>query len=230
MRQSPANRILLLIKTEGPQLAATLGSKLDISSEAARQQLTKMAEDGLVEAVNESATGRGRPRQLWNLTAGCRQPDLSRWPCRTHRHDPEHAGRAVGDAGPGCRHFRPRSGYPQALPQGSRRCGYGVACAAACRHTHQRRIHGRQLGRGGRFAAACRKPLPDLCRRKRLCRFLPLRAGDLSRRPRRQGRARGTYPARRPPLRLSHHAALTGIGAGQESTKGNCFIDATRYA
>src|SRR6478735_6760625 len=73
MRQSPANRILLLIKTEGPQLAATLGSKLGISSEAARQQLTKMAEDGLVEAVNESATGRGRPRQLWKLTTAGNQ-------------------------------------------------------------------------------------------------------------------------------------------------------------
>lgn len=73
MRQSPANRILLLIKTEGPQRAATLGSKLGISSEAARQQLTKMAEDGLVEAVNESATGRGRPRQLWKLTTAGNQ-------------------------------------------------------------------------------------------------------------------------------------------------------------
>ncbi|EPE99578.1 helix-turn-helix transcriptional regulator [Rhizobium grahamii] len=68
MKQSPANRILLLIKTEGPQLAATLGTKLGISSEAARQQLTKMAEEGLVEGVSEAATGRGRPRQLWSLT------------------------------------------------------------------------------------------------------------------------------------------------------------------
>ncbi|MBB3314572.1 putative ArsR family transcriptional regulator [Rhizobium sp. BK181] len=68
MKQSPANRILLLIKTEGPQLAATVGTKLAISSEAARQQLTKMAEEGLVEAVSEATVGRGRPRQLWSLT------------------------------------------------------------------------------------------------------------------------------------------------------------------
>lgn len=68
MRQSPANRILLLIKTEGPQLASTLGERLGISSEAARQQLTKMAEEGLVEAVSEATAGRGRPRQLWSLT------------------------------------------------------------------------------------------------------------------------------------------------------------------
>ena len=69
MRQSPANRILLAIKTEGPQLASDLGAALGISSEAVRQQLTKMAEEGLVEAVTEAASGRGRPRQLWHLTA-----------------------------------------------------------------------------------------------------------------------------------------------------------------
>ncbi|SEI17059.1 transcriptional regulator [Rhizobium tibeticum] len=68
MRQSPANRILLLIKTEGPQLAAAVAARLGISSEAVRQQLTKMAQDGLVEAVSEAGAGRGRPRQLWSLT------------------------------------------------------------------------------------------------------------------------------------------------------------------
>lgn len=77
MRQSPINRILILLKTEGPQLAATIGGALGISSEAARQQLTKMAEEGLVEPVTEAASGRGRPKQLWHLTvAGNRQfPD-----------------------------------------------------------------------------------------------------------------------------------------------------------
>jgi predicted ArsR family transcriptional regulator len=69
MRQSPASRILLLIKTEGPQLASAIGSTLGISSEAARQQLTRMAEEGLVEAISETAPGRGRPPQLWHLTA-----------------------------------------------------------------------------------------------------------------------------------------------------------------
>ncbi|NNH61217.1 transcriptional regulator [Rhizobium laguerreae] len=77
MRQSPANRILILIKTDGPQLAATIGNALGISGEAARQQLSKMAEEGLVEPVTVAAAGRGRPRQLWHLTAsGNRQfPD-----------------------------------------------------------------------------------------------------------------------------------------------------------
>ena len=77
MRQSPANRILILIKTDGPQLAAPIGDALGISGEAARQQLAKMAEEGLVEPITVAATGRGRPRQLWHLTAaGNRQfPD-----------------------------------------------------------------------------------------------------------------------------------------------------------
>ncbi|MGX9991328.1 transcriptional regulator [Rhizobium sp. WSM1274] len=69
MRQSPANRILILIKTDGPQLAAAIGDALGISGEAARQQLSKMAEEGLVEPVTVAAAGRGRPRQLWHLTA-----------------------------------------------------------------------------------------------------------------------------------------------------------------
>ncbi|MGO7400982.1 helix-turn-helix transcriptional regulator [Rhizobium ruizarguesonis] len=77
MRQSPANQILILIKTDGPQLAAAIGDALGISGEAARQQLSKMAEEGLVESVTVAAAGRGRPRQLWHLTAsGNRQfPD-----------------------------------------------------------------------------------------------------------------------------------------------------------
>ncbi|MBB4480038.1 helix-turn-helix transcriptional regulator [Rhizobium etli] len=69
MRQSPANRILILIKTEGPQLAAAIGDALGISGEAARQQLARMAEEGLVEPVTVAAAGRGRPRQAWHLTA-----------------------------------------------------------------------------------------------------------------------------------------------------------------
>lgn len=69
MRQSPVNRILLLLKTDGPQLAVDVGDALGISSEAARQQLTKMAHDGLVEPVTEPSPGRGRPRQLWHLTS-----------------------------------------------------------------------------------------------------------------------------------------------------------------
>ncbi|MDX3928761.1 MAG: transcriptional regulator [Shinella sp.] len=77
MRHSPANRIMILLKTEGPQLASSIGERLGISGEAARQQLTKLAEGGLAEAAAEGSGGRGRPKQLWRLTsAGHRQfPD-----------------------------------------------------------------------------------------------------------------------------------------------------------
>jgi predicted ArsR family transcriptional regulator len=68
MRQSPASRILLLLKTDGAQSAASIGNALGISSEAARQQLTKLADDGLAEPLAEPGSGRGRPRQLWHLT------------------------------------------------------------------------------------------------------------------------------------------------------------------
>ncbi|TCU19184.1 helix-turn-helix transcriptional regulator [Rhizobium sullae] len=68
MRQSPANRILLLLKTDGPQRATSIGDALGISSEAARQQLTKLAGDGLVAPLAEPGAGRGRPGQLWYLT------------------------------------------------------------------------------------------------------------------------------------------------------------------
>ncbi|TCU27747.1 transcriptional regulator [Rhizobium azibense] len=68
MRHSPASRILLLIKTDGPQRAASIGDVLGITCEAARQQLTKLAADGLVEPLTEPGSGRGRPGQLWHLT------------------------------------------------------------------------------------------------------------------------------------------------------------------
>jgi predicted ArsR family transcriptional regulator len=60
----------------GPQSAATLGGALDITGEAARQQLVKLAAAGLVEAASVPH-GVGRPTQLWALTdkAAARFPD-----------------------------------------------------------------------------------------------------------------------------------------------------------
>src|SRR5262249_26544440 len=51
----------------GPQTAADLGTALAITGEAARQQLVKLAAEGLVEAASEPR-GVGRPTQLWSLT------------------------------------------------------------------------------------------------------------------------------------------------------------------
>lgn len=66
----------MALKMRGALSAATLGQQLGTSSEAARQQLVRLAEDGLVEAQSASS-GVGRPTQLWRLTSAAqsRFPD-----------------------------------------------------------------------------------------------------------------------------------------------------------
>jgi predicted ArsR family transcriptional regulator len=66
--RSASDRILMLLKMHGEQTAAQLGKVLGTSGEAARQQLVRLAEDGVVEAWSE-ARGVGRPSQFWRLTA-----------------------------------------------------------------------------------------------------------------------------------------------------------------
>ncbi len=77
MRPSPRDRLLFLLKTEGPQATSALSDALGLTGEAARQQLAKLADEGLVESITQPAIGRGRPRQSWRLTsAGHREfPD-----------------------------------------------------------------------------------------------------------------------------------------------------------
>lgn len=68
---SPRNageRVLMLLKMHGAMTSAALGEKLGTSGEAARQQLMRLAEEGLVEAQSQSK-GVGRPQQHWHLTA-----------------------------------------------------------------------------------------------------------------------------------------------------------------
>jgi predicted ArsR family transcriptional regulator len=71
-----ANRILMLLKNKGPQAAGRLGTALGITGEAARQQLEKLAADGLVESTAQ-ANGVGRPSKMWSITAqgNARFPD-----------------------------------------------------------------------------------------------------------------------------------------------------------
>src|SRR5947209_4806838 len=63
----PSDRLLVLLKTRGPQTAAALGAALAVTGEAARQRLVKLAGEGLVAAAAEPR-GVGRPAQLWGLT------------------------------------------------------------------------------------------------------------------------------------------------------------------
>jgi predicted ArsR family transcriptional regulator len=71
-----ANRFLVLLKTRGPQTAADLGKATHVTAEAARQQLVRLAADGLVVATAEPR-GVGRPAQVWGLTeaGNARFPD-----------------------------------------------------------------------------------------------------------------------------------------------------------
>ena len=61
------DKFLKLLKTRGPQSSSVLAGQLGITIEGARFQLTRMQEEGLVEATHTSK-GVGRPIQIWNLT------------------------------------------------------------------------------------------------------------------------------------------------------------------
>jgi predicted ArsR family transcriptional regulator len=74
--RSASDRLLLILKMHGPQSSAVLGAKLGISGEAARQQLLRLEEQGLVES-RPVVRGVGRPLAMWHLTTAAerRFPD-----------------------------------------------------------------------------------------------------------------------------------------------------------
>ncbi|WP_245412429.1 helix-turn-helix transcriptional regulator [Notoacmeibacter ruber] len=57
----------MALKMHGALTSAQVGARLGTTGEAARQQLVKLAEDGLVSDERKSA-GRGRPAFHWHLT------------------------------------------------------------------------------------------------------------------------------------------------------------------
>jgi predicted ArsR family transcriptional regulator len=65
--ETPARRILKELKMRGALTATELGSLLGVTGEAARLQLVRLAEQGVVEATSE-IRGVGRPSQKWLLT------------------------------------------------------------------------------------------------------------------------------------------------------------------
>jgi predicted ArsR family transcriptional regulator len=64
------------LKSRGPQTAGELGAALKITGEAARQQLARLAEEGLLVSESE-VRGVGRPSLVWRLTpkGNARFPD-----------------------------------------------------------------------------------------------------------------------------------------------------------
>ncbi|MBX3280242.1 MAG: transcriptional regulator [Acidobacteria bacterium] len=65
--RAAGERLMMLLKTRGPQTSGELGELLGTTGEAARQQLMKLGVEGLVEAHSE-VRGIGRPVQVWSLT------------------------------------------------------------------------------------------------------------------------------------------------------------------
>ncbi|MDF2115465.1 transcriptional regulator [Roseiarcaceae bacterium H3SJ34-1] len=65
--RAPTERVLLILKMRGPQTATSIGEALNVTGEAARQRLVRLAEAGLVSAKS-IPTGVGRPSQFWELT------------------------------------------------------------------------------------------------------------------------------------------------------------------
>ena len=66
--RSASERILMALKMHGSLTAAALGERLGTTGEAARQQLLRLAAEGLVAATSTPGTV-GRPTQRWSLTA-----------------------------------------------------------------------------------------------------------------------------------------------------------------
>jgi predicted ArsR family transcriptional regulator len=75
---STAERILFRLKTRGPASTAELARELDMTAEAARQQVQKLLAERLIAGRQPAAAARaGRPRQDWELSASghARFPD-----------------------------------------------------------------------------------------------------------------------------------------------------------
>ena len=67
---------MTLLKTKGPQTVSELGCATGVCGEAARQQLVRLASEGLVTSTSEPR-GVGRPAHVWRLTeaGNARFPD-----------------------------------------------------------------------------------------------------------------------------------------------------------
>ncbi|MFP6773828.1 MAG: metalloregulator ArsR/SmtB family transcription factor [Alphaproteobacteria bacterium] len=67
MANASEQKILHLLKSQGPQTASQAGTVLGITTAGAQQNLAKLAEAGLI-AAEDRKHGRGRPRRYWRLT------------------------------------------------------------------------------------------------------------------------------------------------------------------
>ncbi len=61
-------RLLHCLKTRGPQSVKILAKQLGMTTMGARQHLTALAQQGLVNTTEQTKQTRGRPVHLWQLT------------------------------------------------------------------------------------------------------------------------------------------------------------------
>jgi predicted ArsR family transcriptional regulator len=129
-----ADRFLVLLKTRGAQTAADLGRAAGVSAEAARQQLVRLAAEGLVVATARPQ-GVGRPAQVWALTeaGNARFPDAhAELTAQLLRSIRTELGEAVLDRLIDARSAEAKAAYAAALA-GAADLGERVARLAAAR-------------------------------------------------------------------------------------------------
>src|SRR5690349_21970003 len=66
--QSARDKVLFHLKTRGPQTAADLARRLEVTPMAIRQHLQSAEAEGLVSFVDERRKV-GRPARIWSLTS-----------------------------------------------------------------------------------------------------------------------------------------------------------------
>jgi predicted ArsR family transcriptional regulator len=70
--ESPPRDVLFLLKTRGPSRTLELARHLNVSRQAVRMQMERLAGEGLVEHVVQRG-GVGRPGRSWSLTEKAQQ-------------------------------------------------------------------------------------------------------------------------------------------------------------
>ena len=174
-----ADRLLILLKTRGPQTTADLGEATGVTGEAARQQLARLAADGLVVPTVERR-GVGRPAHVWALTeaGNARFPDahgeLTAQLIRTIRMQ---LGEDVLDRIIDARAVESRAAYVAALD------GAADLSERVARLAEARTLEGYMAESWTEGGGVCPggEPLPDLRSRDELPRVLPGRTRHLPR-------------------------------------------------
>ncbi|MCR9214609.1 MAG: transcriptional regulator [Proteobacteria bacterium] len=67
MEKTSQDRILYLLKSQGPQMARDIAADLEVTTPGAQQKLAKLAEMELI-SFKDRIHGKGRPHRFWELT------------------------------------------------------------------------------------------------------------------------------------------------------------------